>query len=39
VTFAETRRFSGGRNESRRQAARYALSRIEHYFSALGSRR
>ncbi|MFP3647481.1 CinA family protein [Paraburkholderia sp. SIMBA_054] len=39
VTFAETRRFSGGRNEIRRQAARYALSRIEHYFNALGSRR
>jgi PncC family amidohydrolase len=31
-TFAETRRFEGERNEVRRQAALYALSRIEHYF-------
>jgi len=39
ATFAETREFSGSRNEIRQQAARYALSRIEHYFNALGARR
>ena len=39
ATFTETRRFSGSRNEIRRQAARYALSRVEHYFNALGARR
>ncbi len=39
TTFTETRRFSGGRNEIRRQAARYALSRVEHYFNALGAHR
>lgn len=32
VTFAETRTFEGERNEVRRAAALYALSRIEHYF-------
>ncbi|ACC73886.1 CinA family protein [Paraburkholderia phymatum] len=39
AAFTETRQFSGSRNEIRRQAARYALSRVEHYFNALGARR
>ncbi|GJH38588.1 CinA family protein [Paraburkholderia azotifigens] len=39
VTFTETRRFTGSRNEIRHHAARYALSRIEHYFNTLGSLR
>jgi nicotinamide-nucleotide amidase len=38
-TFSETRQFSGTRNAIRRQAARYALSRIEHYYNMLGSKR
>jgi PncC family amidohydrolase len=33
VTFTETKRFAGARNEIREAAARYALSRIEHYFT------
>ncbi|MFM0394885.1 CinA family protein [Paraburkholderia phytofirmans] len=33
VTFSETRRFSGERNDVRSAAALYALSRIEHYFN------
>jgi hypothetical protein len=37
VTFSETRQVSGNRNEIRHLAARYALSRIEHYLDALGS--
>lgn len=32
VTYAETRRFKGERNDIRRKAARYALSRVEHYY-------
>jgi PncC family amidohydrolase len=32
VTFTETRVFEGERNEVRRAAALYALSRLEHYF-------
>lgn len=39
VTFSETRRFSGGRNDVRSAAALYALSRIEHYFNQLPSAR
>jgi nicotinamide mononucleotide (NMN) deamidase PncC len=35
VTFSETRRFSGGRNDVRSAAALYALSRVEHYFNQL----
>ncbi|MGF6839290.1 nicotinamide-nucleotide amidase [Paraburkholderia youngii] len=35
VTFAETRRFSGDRNDVRSAAALYALSRVEHYFDQL----
>ena len=35
VTFAETRRFSGHRNDVRSAAALYALSRVEHYFDQL----
>ncbi|HEY2024725.1 CinA family protein [Paraburkholderia sp.] len=35
VTFAETRRFTGGRNDVRSAAALYALSRVEHYFDQL----
>jgi PncC family amidohydrolase len=35
VTFAETRRFSGARNDVRSAAALYALARIEHYFNQL----
>ncbi|MFM0717630.1 CinA family protein [Paraburkholderia strydomiana] len=35
LTFAETRQFSGDRNEVRSAAALYALSRIEHYFNQL----
>jgi nicotinamide-nucleotide amidase len=34
LTFAETRKFSGSRNDIRSAAAVYALSRIEHYFNA-----
>lgn len=33
VTFTETKRFAGTRNEIREAAAHYALSRIEHYFA------
>jgi PncC family amidohydrolase len=32
VTFSETKCFDGERNDVRRAAALYALSRIEHYF-------
>ncbi|MDR5836585.1 CinA family protein [Caballeronia sp. LZ034LL] len=32
MTFTETRRFQGERNDIRREAAHYALSRVEHYF-------
>jgi nicotinamide-nucleotide amidase len=32
MTFSETKSFEGERNEVRRAAALYALSRIEHYF-------
>jgi PncC family amidohydrolase len=32
VTFSETKKFEGERNDVRREAALYALSRIEHYF-------
>lgn len=32
LTFAETKKFEGERNDIRRAAALYALSRIEHYF-------
>ena len=32
MTFTETKRFAGTRNEIREAAAQYALSRIEHYF-------
>ncbi|MGF6981095.1 nicotinamide-nucleotide amidase [Paraburkholderia atlantica] len=35
VTFAETRRFPGDRNDVRSAAALYALSRVEHYFDQL----
>ncbi|MBC8725496.1 CinA family protein [Paraburkholderia sp. 31.1] len=35
TTFAETRRFSGDRNDVRSAAALYALSRVEHYFDQL----
>ncbi|RKR31552.1 PncC family amidohydrolase [Paraburkholderia sp. BL17N1] len=35
VTFSETRRFRGERNDVRSAAALYALSRIEHYFNQL----
>ncbi|MFT0173594.1 CinA family protein [Paraburkholderia mimosarum] len=35
VTFSDTQRFSGSRNEIREAAAQYALSRIEHYFKLL----
>jgi len=31
VTFTETMRFAGSRNEVRQAAAMYALSRVEHY--------
>jgi nicotinamide mononucleotide (NMN) deamidase PncC len=33
LTFAETRRFAGRRNDIRSGAALYALARIEHYFN------
>ncbi|MFC0398797.1 CinA family protein [Paraburkholderia rhizosphaerae] len=36
-TFSETRRFSGSRNEIRRLAAHYVLTRVEHYFNAAQS--
>ncbi|MEM5436103.1 CinA family protein [Paraburkholderia diazotrophica] len=39
ATFTETKQFDGNRNEVRRRAAQYALSRVEHYFNTLGSRR
>jgi nicotinamide mononucleotide (NMN) deamidase PncC len=39
VTFSETRRFSGDRNDVRSAAALYALSRVEHYFNKLPSAR
>jgi nicotinamide-nucleotide amidase len=39
VTFSETRRFSGDRNDVRSAAALYALSRVEHYFNQLPSAR
>ncbi|MDX3904260.1 MAG: nicotinamide-nucleotide amidohydrolase family protein [Pigmentiphaga sp.] len=29
--YSETRRFTGGRNEVRERAARYALARLQHY--------
>ncbi|WP_409017621.1 CinA family protein [Caballeronia sp. LZ008] len=32
TTFSETKKFEGERNEIRSAAARYALSRIAHYF-------
>jgi len=35
MTFSETKSFDGERNEVRRAAALYALSRIEHYFDSL----
>jgi PncC family amidohydrolase len=35
VVFAETRRFEGDRTEIRDAAARYALSRVPHYFNQL----
>jgi PncC family amidohydrolase len=35
ITFTETRRFTGGRNDVRSAAALYALARIEHYFNRL----
>lgn len=35
VTFTETVRFAGDRNEIREAAAQYALSRIEHYFELM----
>jgi nicotinamide-nucleotide amidase len=35
VTFSETKAFDGERNEVRRAAALYALSRIEHHFNRL----
>lgn len=37
-TFSETRRFKGERNDVRRAAALYALSRIEHHFNGLSQR-
>ncbi|MFM0204914.1 CinA family protein [Paraburkholderia fungorum] len=37
VTFSETRRFAGNRNEIRSAAALYALSRIEHYFNEVAN--
>src|ERR1700712_5475753 len=39
VTFSETKAFDGERNEVRRAAALYALSRIEHYFNRLPEQR
>ena len=39
VTFSETKVFNGERNEVRRAAALYALSRIEHYFNSLPGHR
>jgi len=35
IVFAETRRFDGDRTQIREAAARYALSRVPHYFSQL----
>ncbi|MDR5752302.1 MULTISPECIES: CinA family protein [unclassified Caballeronia] len=35
TSFSETKVFDGERNEVRRAAALYALSRIEHYFNCL----
>lgn len=35
VTFSETKVFDGERNEVRRAAALYAISRLEHYFDRL----
>lgn len=35
MTFSETARFAGSRNEVREAAAMYALSRIEHYYRLL----
>ncbi|WP_250537302.1 CinA family protein [Caballeronia sp. AZ10_KS36] len=35
VTFSETKVFDGERNEVRRSAALYAISRLEHYFDRL----
>ena len=37
MTFSETKVFDGDRNDVRRAAALYALSRIEHYFNSLRS--
>jgi hypothetical protein len=39
VTFSETKAFNGERNEVRRAAALYALSRIEHCFNRLPEHR
>jgi nicotinamide-nucleotide amidase len=39
VPFTETSHVTGSRNGIRYHAAGYALSRIEHYFNAPGSRR
>lgn len=35
ITFAETWRFAGNRNEVRSAASLYALTRVEHYFHQL----
>ncbi|MFM0514122.1 CinA family protein [Paraburkholderia sp. RL17-373-BIF-A] len=37
LTFTETRRFAGRRNDIRSGAALYALARIEHYFNEVAS--
>jgi PncC family amidohydrolase len=37
VTFSETRRFPGDRNDVRSAAALYALARVKHYFNQLPS--
>lgn len=34
TVYTETRRFSGGRNAIRQASARYALSRLPHYYQA-----
>lgn len=34
ITFSETRKFDGDRNEVRQRAAEYAISRIWHYHNA-----
>jgi PncC family amidohydrolase len=38
VTFSETKKFEGERNDVRRAAALYALSRVEHYFDQRSTR-